>query len=351
MAIVHYRVGTAPHAHAAPAALSGRADALYCERIVRGHARTFSLASQFLPAHKRRAAYALYAFCRLADDIVDGAAGARGAAVPTHAARELAEFERQLTRALAGRPVTPVFRELLRAVREFGIPVAVLFELLAGVARDLRPVHYESWADLVRYCEGVASTVGEMCTHVFGTSADANARAEALRYARVLGVAMQLTNILRDVGEDARTRGRCYLAEEDLAQFGVRRHEVLALDPALARDPRWRSLMAYLVGRARALYELAAPGISLLAPDAQRCASACSLGYSAILGAIERRGYDSLTGRARVGNWARAGILWEVWRTTGRPLVPLPGIGSAEPAAASALHPAKLVAPKLVEWA
>ncbi len=154
-----------------------RADALLCERIVRQHARTFTLASRFLPPHKRRATFALYAFCRQADDIVDGS-GTSSSGGGT-AARQLAAFEAELARTLAGRPGAPVFRELLRAVREFEVPPAVLFELLAGVARDLEPVRYESWSELVGYCEGVASTVGEMCTQVFGTASGSDSRAAA----------------------------------------------------------------------------------------------------------------------------------------------------------------------------
>jgi len=130
-------------------------------------------------------------------------------------------------------------------------------------------------------------------------------------------VAMQLTNILRDVGEDAR-RGRCYLPEEDLAAFGLTADAILggssAGNPALARDERWRPFMAYMVGRARALYEAAAPGIPLLAPDARRCAAACATGYAGILGAIERAGYDTVTRRAHLGPARRAAVLWQAWR-------------------------------------
>jgi phytoene synthase len=289
-----------------------RADALHCERIVRAHARTFTLASYFLPAPKRRAAFALYAFCRIADDMVDAADEARDDALAGAIARQLAEYERELRAAVAGDPSGPVFRELSWVIDRYGVPPTVLHELLAGVARDLRPTRYDTWPELARYCEGVASTVGEMCTHVFGVAGGPDARARALRYARTLGVAMQLTNILRDIGEDAR-RGRCYLPEEDLATFGIERDEVLH-DPGLARDERWRPLMAFEVGRARSLYEAALPGIALLAPDSQRCASACATGYAAILNAIERIGYDTISTRARLGGWARAAILWDVWR-------------------------------------
>ena len=289
-------------------------DAAHCQRIVRAHARTFWLASHFLPPAKRRAAFALYAFCRVADDMVDLAPGERTAEVTTM----LAEYRRALGDALGGRPEGPVFRELALAVNRYGVPAPVMHELLDGVARDCAPTRYATWEELVRYCEGVASSVGEMCTYVFGVHGDDALRARALRYARTLGVAMQLTNVLRDVGEDARN-GRCYLPDEDLARFALTRADVLRGD--LGADERWRALMAYQIGRARSLYEAAMPGIALLAPDARRCATACAVGYAGILGAIESIAYDTFRVRARLGTLARASVLWSAWRATRGPIV------------------------------
>ena len=288
-----------------------RADALHCEGITRTYARTFALASTFLPPRKRRGAFAVYAFCRLADDIVDRVSGHD----PVRLKAELDQYREGVAEALAGRPDGPVFRELWRAHRDFGVPAAVLEELLNGVACDLHPTHYDSWAELTAYCEGVASSVGSMCTYIFGVEGDEVARARAVRYARTLGVAMQLTNILRDVGEDAGRR-RCYLPLDVLGAFGLTAERVLH-DPTLKDDPRWGALMRHEIARARALYRAAAPGIQLLAPDARRCALACADGYAAILGAIERNGYDAFSTRARVGPWRRAGLLWSVWRGSG----------------------------------
>ncbi|MEY3701864.1 MAG: phytoene synthase [Gemmatimonadota bacterium] len=287
-----------------------RADAQHCESITRTYARTFALASRFLPPRKRRGAFAVYAFCRLADDIVDRMAEARD---PEAVAQELTQYRIGVSEALSGNPDGPVFRELWRAVSEYGVPSEVLEELLNGVACDLHPARYDSWSQLTSYCEGVASSVGSMCTYIFGVLGhDEATRSRAVRYARTLGVAMQLTNILRDVGEDA-TRGRCYLPDDVLAAFGLDSHRVLH-DPTLRHDPRWARLMRHEIARARALYRAAAPGILLLEPDARRCARACADGYAAILGAIEQNGYDSITIRARVGTIARAGLLWSVWR-------------------------------------
>ncbi len=288
-------------------------DARQCEVITREHARTFAIASRFLPAKKRRGAFAVYAFCRVADDIVDrGATGDRETL-----RRELSGYLSALHNALDGRPEGPIFRELKWTVDEFGVPADALLELMGGVACDLAPAHYATWADLTSYCEGVASSVGAMCTYVFGVAGDESMRARALKYARTLGVAMQLTNILRDVGEDA-ARSRCYLPEDDLAAFGITAHEVLN-DPTLGTTARWRSLMRYEIARARALYDAAAPGIALLDGDAQRCARACAEGYAAILGAIEQIDYDSFATRAKVGRWARAGLMWSIWRSAAVP--------------------------------
>jgi 15-cis-phytoene synthase len=341
------------------------ADARQCARITRRHARTFALASWLLPPAKRRAAYAVYAFCRLADDIVDEGGDATGTGDEgTRAAAgvRLARYAAQLDAALAGRPEGPVFRELARAAEEYAIPAAVLHELLDGVARDLAWRPYATWDELVTYCEGVASSVGEMCAHVFGVGdgvgdgvregvgegagGDPATRARAMRYARTLGVAMQLTNILRDVGEDAR-RGRCYLPEADLAAFGLSTADVLG-DPSLGRDERWRPFMAYQIGRARSLYEAAAPGIALLAPDARRCATACALGYAAFLDAIAAAAYDSVSARACVGRAARLRVLWSSWRGADAALPPArdargPHVAWARPAASGTTPPADLV--------
>lgn len=289
-------------------------DAACCAAIVRTHARTFTVASYLLPAAKRRAAYALYAFCRVADDLVDGADAHSIDAVSA----QLNDLEHQLTRALDGQPSSAVLREVAWAAAAFRIPGQSLYELLAGVRRDLHQTTYATWADLESYCEGVASSVGEMCTHVFGVPGGNATWDSAVRYARTLGVAMQLTNILRDVGEDAR-RGRCYLPDEDLAMFGLTRADVFN-NPALPRDERWRPLMAFEIGRARTLYEAALPGIGLLSRDAHRCARACADGYAGILGAIEAQGYDTITSRARLGAAARVRVLWEAWRFEARPV-------------------------------
>lgn len=298
---------TTTPAPAAPA--DPRADAAVCAEVTHTHARTFALASRWLPPDKRRAAYALYAFCRVADDLVD-----RAATGNTDVLRgQLAEYRAQLQRTLDGQPEGPIYRELRWVSDTFDVSSAPLFELLDGVAQDLEGTGYATWRDLEAYCEGVASSVGEMCTYVFGIAAGASMRGKAVQYARTLGTAMQLTNILRDIGEDA-ARGRVYLPVDELRQFGFEAADVLRGDAAMTRTVAWKRLMAFQVERARALYAAARPGISLLAPDAQRCAVACATGYEGILTAIEQQRYDTISRRARVGALARLGLLWRAWR-------------------------------------
>lgn len=284
-------------------------DAQVCAEIANNHGRTFALASRLLPREKRRGTYALYAVCRTADDVVDRARPG----VPLDALRRrLDDFAAGVRRALAGAPSTAIERELAWTADRFGVPSAPIEELIAGIASDLDTNRYRTWLDLERYCGSVASSVGEMCVAVFGVAAGKDAERAAIRSARTLGVAMQLTNIVRDVGEDS-GRGRCYLPEDELALHGFSRDDVLS-GRVLDQRPAWRTAMQEQIHRARSLYEDALPGIALLSPDAQACASACAVGYSRILDAVEQNDYDNLTRRARVAWRARARILFDAWR-------------------------------------
>lgn len=278
-------------------------DAEVCERVAARHARTFALASRLLPVPKRRGAYAVYAFCRTADDIVD-----LSAAGGTHDVRErLAAFRADMHRAFEQPSSDPVLRELVWAVGEFRVSRDALEELLDGVERDLQPTSYRTWDDLTAYCAGVASSVGEMCAAIFGVPGGPEDRARAVAHARTLGLAMQITNILRDVGEDTR-RGRCYFPSEELAMFDLSPQDVL-LNRLAARWDRWRSFVAFQVARARTLYQDALPGIALLERDAQRCALACAAGYAEILSVIEEMDYDSVSRRAIVSPRAFVRVL------------------------------------------
>ncbi len=286
------------------AVLDMTADARYCEHLTRGHARTFSIASLFLPTEKRRATFALYAFCRVADDLVD-LAGGRSDRSGLESA--LSAHRKSLDEALAGHGHNAVFRELAWAIRRFDIPGAPLYELLDGVTMDLSESRWATWNDLLAYCEGVAGCVGEMCAAVMGVRGGQAMRPVAVAHARALGVAMQLTNVLRDIGEDAK-RGRVYLPISELADVGLTPEQVID-GSAIKNTDAWHLMMRRQVSRARHYYEVAAPGIPMLEKDAQRCANACAVGYSRILDVIERNNYDSFSRRASLGWGERALVL------------------------------------------
>jgi phytoene synthase len=290
-------------------ATSAQLDADECARITRKHARTFTTASQFLTSEKRRATFAVYAFCRVADDYADSAE-----LNADHARIAIDAHEQELMCALDDHARSSPFRELAWAMRRFDIPAEPFHALLAMIRNDLAPFEYTTWKELEQYCDGVASTVGEMCAHVFGIPSSPSLRMDALRDARVLGVALQLTNILRDVGEDA-ARNRCYLPTEDLHRFDITRDEVLN-GSISARDSRWIALMRFEIARTRALYAQAEFGLNVLQRDAQCCARICAWGYAAILNAIELRSYDVLTGRSRVDAGRKLLIMLRAWRVT-----------------------------------
>ena len=266
------------------------------------------MASRLLPPEKRRGVFAIYAACRIADDLVDVAADGK----PADALRR---FRDQAFLAFRERSADPILRELARAWHRFDVPDETLHELFAGLEWDLLDRSYDTWPDLESYCQGVAGSVGAMCCAVFGVAADLDQRrSTAVTSARTLGVAMQLTNILRDVGEDAR-RGRCYLPADELRHFGFDRGDVLA---GSVRESwsAWRGLMRVQVARARDLYRQAMPGIALLQRDAQRCAFACATGYARILDAIERADYDTFSQRVAASRLTLFGVAWRSWRGT-----------------------------------
>lgn len=269
-----------------------------CAGVTRRGSRTFHLASALLPPAKRRGVRALYAFCRTADDLVDRAAGRSAAAVRA----DLADLQRRL---LAPRPPAHDFIALAWADTRarFGVPRAYVEQLIAGVARDLDVVRYRSFEDLTGYCYGVASTVGLMSMHIVGFEHPA-----AVPYAVRLGVALQLTNILRDVGEDWQA-GRLYLPLDDLAA-----HDLGEADVAAGRvDRRWRRFIDFQIDRARQLYAGARPGIGLLASDGRFAIAAAADLYGAILTDIESAGGDVFRRRARVSTKTKLRRLPAIW--------------------------------------
>ena len=227
--------------------------------------------------------WAIYAFCRSADDVADSSLPAeqRLAAIDDWRDRLVAAFD--------ARPDHPIMVAFADAVKQFYIPIEPALQLLSGARQDVVVRRYETYEELRRYCYLVASTVGLLVCPLLGYESG------ALGYGIELGRAMQMTNILRDVGEDSRL-GRIYLPAEDLRRFNYT--EARLLEGTVDRD--FVALMRFQIARVRAMYEEAAPGIELLAPGSRYTVRLALSLYRRILAEIERNGYDVFTRRAHV---------------------------------------------------
>jgi 15-cis-phytoene synthase len=266
----------------------------YCTALTAKNSRSFFIASSLLPRGKREAVRALYAFCRISDDLVD---------CPTDdGPRKLAEWR---TRALEG---DPLHHDLVAAAwvdarSRYQIPRPYVAQLLDGVERDFSQVRYQTFDELALYCYSVASTVGLMSMHIIGYSG-----AEAIPDAVKLGVALQLTNILRDVGEDW-LNGRVYLPQDELRAFGLSESDLAA---GQVTD-RWRDFMRFQIARARQLYRESLPGVELLHRSGQHAIAAAATIYAAILDDIEANDYDVFSRRAYVDTARKLGHLARTW--------------------------------------
>lgn len=257
-----------------------------CRDITRTHARTFYFASQLLLPSERRAIHAVYAYCRIADDLVDGGGDRDRAQTET----ALAAWERQLDA-----PTHPVAVAFAETRARYDIPVQPARDLIAGIRMDLDPARYATWDDLRTYCYHVAGTIGLLVAPVLGCRDE-----KALPHAVDLGIAMQLTNIIRDVGEDARA-GRVYLPIDELAHFGVSVDSLL-----LGRSSgRFDDLIAFQIERARSLYERGKVGIPYLSLTGQLTTLASANLYAGILRKVEDQEYDVLTRRAAVPTYQK----------------------------------------------
>jgi phytoene synthase len=265
----------------------------YCERLARREAGNFYYAFLLLPRRQRRAMCALYAFCRLSDDVADGVGSL------ADKRQKLAEWRQRFERALAGDFSHECHAALHDCVRTYGIPRQYLDAVLAGVALDLGDLHIATFADLHRYCYHVASAVGLACIHIWGFRDE-----KAKEYAESAGIAFQLTNILRDLGEDAQ-RGRVYLPDEDLKRFGYAPEQLSRGE----RTDAFHALMHFETARARAYYDQARPLLPLLTPAGQAVFLALSRTYRSLLDAIEARHFDVFSARVQLSRWRKVGFL------------------------------------------
>jgi len=264
-----------------------------CKHITRHHSKSFFFSTQFLPADKRKHVYALYAFCRTSDDTVDMATEdpARALADWVHLARTAPPHD------------NPVLLAWHDTHTRYNLPQATIDELLAGVAMDLTISRYSTFDDLWLYCYRVASVVGLLSIGILGTASGAEP------YAIKLGVALQLTNILRDVGEDSH-RGRVYLPEEDLQQFGLTADDILAH----RYNEQFCDLMRFEIERAHRLYDESWHGISLLPADSRLAVGVAARVYRGILDKIVMNEYDVFSQRAHLTLWEKLKGMPGIWQ-------------------------------------
>ncbi len=286
---------------------------VYCQAFIKRHARSFYLASLLLPTTKRNALWSIYAFCRYTDDLVDNPN------LRDHPAATLDDWEQQILSSQPRHPVALVYRDVTAV---YNIPSALTRELISGVRMDLEASEYQTWEQLRLYCYRVASVVGLLLLPILGSNDE-----RAAEYAIDLGIAMQLTNILRDVGEDMRM-GRVYLPSEDFVRFG---YDHRRLREGVI-DDSFRALMQFEIGRARDYYNRAQLGIALLQPSVRPSILAAALLYSRILDRIEANGYDVFSNRAYVPTGHKLRLLVTMpprlrrlsrWRHNGRDPGPL----------------------------
>ena len=268
------------------------------EKITAQHSKSFYFASALLPEEKRSAVRALYAFCRTVDDIVDESSDAeRGAQLDYwHGMVETASFSDNDLVAAAWADT----------LARYHIPRHYALQLIDGVARDLFQSRYQTFDELTTYCYGVASTVGLMSLHIVGFNNN-----DAVPYAIKLGVALQMTNILRDVGEDYRS-GRLYLPREEMAFYGI--HESDIAEGRITDN--WRQFMKFQIDRTRQLYEASWAGVKLLEREGQLAVGAASVFYQGILDEIEKKDYNVFTRRASLSAWGKVSripaLIWSL---------------------------------------
>jgi len=258
----------------------------YCRGVARRRARNFYYAFVLLDRPRREALCALYAFMRRCDDLSDE---------PGAGASAIARWREELAEALEGRysghPVWPAFHN---TVCRYGIPREYFFEMVEGVASDLKPRQIHTFEELRRYCYQVASVVGMSVIHILGFRS-----AEALGLAETCGMAFQLTNILRDLKEDLE-RGRVYVPAEDLTRFRVRPWE---------RTPAFLELVRFEVARARRYYEESRPLLDLVEPSGRRSLWALIEIYRRLLERVEKAGYGVLERRVRLPAWEKCWVV------------------------------------------
>ncbi|MEX0848349.1 MAG: phytoene/squalene synthase family protein [Ilumatobacteraceae bacterium] len=273
-----------------------------CKELNKRYGTTYYWSTKVLPRVKQHHVWALYAFCRYADDIVDD----MGPAPVEERAKALADFgDRFFADVARGASDDPVLKAVVHTVKAFDIDLDCFRRFLRSMTMDLTVPTYDTWDDLRGYMDGSAAVIGEMMLPILEPL-----RPEAKQHARDLGDAFQLTNFLRDIAEDL-DRGRQYVPQEDLRRFGVDLTE-------RRMSPEFIELMQFEIARCRELYASADLGMAMLPPQSAKCIGAARVLYGRILDKIEAQGYDVFSKRARVSTAEKAAMVAKLMRPTRR---------------------------------
>lgn len=264
----------------------------WCERVARQQAGNFYPAFRILPKMQRLAMSALYAYMRVTDDLADEP----GEAVAKRIT--LNDWRHQFRAAMNGELRHPLHAALVDAIRRYEIPAQYFEDVIDGVETDLLPVRMQTFDELERYCYRVASVVGLACIRIWGCRSESGSN-----HAKEAGIAFQLTNILRDIGED-RARDRVYIPAEDMTRFDCSVEQL-----GCVGDPAYRELMAFEVQRARDHYAAAEPLRDLLPKPGRAVFQVMFNTYRGILDEIERRGYDVMSKRVSLSRSKKLGLV------------------------------------------
>jgi len=278
-----------------------------CGEVTEHYAKTFYLGTQLMTPEKAKAIWAIYVWCRRTDELVDG----------PHASRitpkALERWEERLEATFAGKPYDMLDAALSDTVSKFPVDIQPFRDMIDGMRMDLVKSRYNSYEELYEYCYRVAGTVGLMTTPVMGIDPTYTEDLEEIYAAALsLGVANQLTNILRDVGEDT-IRNRVYVPLDELREFGVSEEEVMSGSLSRAgsgtTDSKWQRFMEYQIKRARTYFDMAESGVMKLEQNARWPVLSALVLYQQILDGVERNGYDNFNTRAYVPKWKKISTL------------------------------------------
>lgn len=274
-------------------------DFSYAEQSIKKGSKTFHFSSRFMSRERRNAFYSIYAFCRHTDDLIDDNAGK-----PKLQRMLIRDWKRRLLEAYrTGSSTDPVLQPFVHIMKKHDIPMHYPLELIRGVSMDIGKNEYGTFTELRRYCYRVASVVGLMLMRTLGIENARRSRNCAIK----LGIAMQLTNILRDVGEDARM-GRVYFPKDELARFGLSISDILSFR-------KTESLIEFLrfqVARARSYYEEALRGLAMIHKEVRIVIALALTLYREILCVIEENGYEVFAKRAYVNTFRKIGLYFRL---------------------------------------